>query len=87
MDGLSSSPGDERRECTLRFPLVLSDSLCVQLQRDIRRCAHPNEFTAEHLRIASSLAISASVAIQNTRFYECAEIYASELARRSSSHQ
>lgn len=45
------------------------------------------QFTAEHLRIACSLAISASVAIQNARLYECAEIYASELARRSSNLQ
>jgi len=44
----------------------------------------PHRFTAEHLRIARSLAIAASVAIQNARLYECAEIYASELNRGQS---
>jgi len=36
-------------------------------------------FTAEHFRVAESLAISAAVAIQNARLYERAEIYAAEL--------
>jgi PAS domain S-box-containing protein len=36
-------------------------------------------FTAEHFRVAQSLAISAAVAIQNARLYERAEIYAAEL--------
>ena len=47
--------------------------------------AQPNQFTTEHLRIGRSLAISASVAIQNARLYERAEIYASELNRHRSS--
>lgn len=46
--------------------------------------SHPGQFTAEHLRVARSLAPSASVAIQNARLYERAEIYASELNRRLS---
>ncbi len=39
----------------------------------------PEAFTAEHFRVAESLAISAAVAIQNARLYERAEIYAAEL--------
>jgi PAS domain S-box-containing protein len=39
----------------------------------------PNAFTAEHFRVAESLAISAAVAIQNARIHERAEIYAAEL--------
>lgn len=39
----------------------------------------PGAFTAEHFRVAESLAISAAVAIQNARLYERAEIYAAEL--------
>jgi PAS domain S-box-containing protein len=39
-------------------------------------------FTAEHLRLAKSLAIPAAVAIQNARVHERAEIYATELEAR-----
>jgi PAS domain S-box-containing protein len=38
--------------------------------------------TAEHLRLAKSLAVPAAVAIQNARVYERAEIYAAELETR-----
>ena len=41
--------------------------------------SRPRAFTAEHFRVAESLAISAAVAIQNARLYERAEIYAAEL--------
>jgi PAS domain S-box-containing protein len=41
--------------------------------------SRPGAFTAEHFRVAESLAISAAVAIQNARLYERAEIYAAEL--------
>jgi PAS domain S-box-containing protein len=41
--------------------------------------SRPRAFTAEHFRVAQSLAISAAVAIQNARLYERAEIYAAEL--------
>jgi len=44
--------------------------------------AHPGFFTHEHLRLAKSLAIPASVAIQNARLYERAEIYGTELEQR-----
>ncbi|WP_229669098.1 GAF domain-containing protein [Edaphobacter acidisoli] len=43
----------------------------------------PGHFTAEHLRIARSLAASSALAIQNARLYECSQIYAAELSRRS----
>ena len=43
---------------------------------------HLQAFTAEHLRLAKSLAIPAAVAIQNARLYERAEIYGLELEHR-----
>lgn len=42
----------------------------------------PECFTGEDLRRAELLAIPAAVAIQNSRLYECASIYGSELERR-----
>jgi GAF domain-containing protein len=42
----------------------------------------PNVFTAEHLRLARSLAVPAAVAIQNARTHELAELYAAELQVR-----
>lgn len=42
----------------------------------------PGQFRGEHLRITGSLALSASVAIQNARLYERAEIYGAELEGR-----
>lgn len=44
--------------------------------------ANPQTFTREHLRLAKSLAIPASVAIQNARLYERAEIFSAELEQR-----
>ncbi len=44
--------------------------------------SQPGHFLAEHLRITESLAASATVAIQNARLYERAEIYAAELEAR-----
>jgi PAS domain S-box-containing protein len=41
-----------------------------------------HKFTAEHFRLAKSLAIPAAVAIRNARLYERAEIYAAELQCR-----
>jgi PAS domain S-box-containing protein len=42
----------------------------------------PSILTAEHLRLAKSLAVPAAVAIQNARVHERAEIYAAELEVR-----
>jgi PAS domain S-box-containing protein len=42
----------------------------------------PNAFTQDHLRRTQLLAIPAAAAIQNSRLYERAEIYGSELQRR-----
>jgi len=42
----------------------------------------PDTFTQDHLRRAQLLAIPAAAAIQNSRLYERAEIYASEWQRR-----
>jgi PAS domain S-box-containing protein len=47
----------------------------------------PHRFTAEHQRLARSLAIPAAAAIQNARLYECAKIYGSELEKRTSDLQ
>ena len=44
--------------------------------------AVPRSFTDEDLRRTQLLAIPAAVAIQNSRLYECASIYGSELERR-----
>ena len=44
--------------------------------------AQPEQFTAEHLRLAGCLAIPATVAIENARLYERAEIYSAELEKR-----
>ena len=41
----------------------------------------PDSFTREDLRRAQLLAIPAAVAIQNSRLYECASIYGSELEK------
>jgi PAS domain S-box-containing protein len=42
----------------------------------------PDSFSSEDLRRTQLLAIPAAVAIQNSRLYECASIYGSELERR-----
>ncbi len=42
----------------------------------------PNTFTQDHLRRTQLLAIPAAAAIQNSRLYERAEIFGSELQRR-----
>src|ERR1700728_2068447 len=44
----------------------------------------PNTFTQDHLRRTQLLAIPAAAAIQNSRLYERAEIFGSELQRRLS---
>jgi GAF domain-containing protein len=55
--------------------LLASDSVLGLLSIGI---SHPNGFTAEHFRMAKSLAIPAAAAIQNARLYEWAAIYAAE---------
>lgn len=64
----------------LGIPLRSSDQVVGLLS-----AAHPNSdhFTAEHLRVIRSLAISAAVAIQNARLYERVEIFGTELDRLS----
>lgn len=42
----------------------------------------PDSFSSEDLRHIHLLAVPATVAIQNSRLYECASIYGSELERR-----
>jgi GAF domain-containing protein len=42
----------------------------------------PDQFTREHLRLAASLAIPATAAIENARLCERAEIYGAELENR-----
>jgi GAF domain-containing protein len=47
----------------------------------------PDSFTQNHLRLAKALAIPAPAAIENARLYECAQIYSTELEKRSSDLQ
>jgi PAS domain S-box-containing protein len=61
--------------CWMAVPLVVADSVLGLLSIGKTR---PRAFTAEHFRLAKSLAIPAAVAIQNARLYEWAEIYAAE---------
>jgi len=63
----------------LCVPLVASQQVLGLLSLGDTR-AH--FFTHEHLRLAKSLSIPASVAIQNARLYERAEIYGTELEQR-----
>jgi PAS domain S-box-containing protein len=44
--------------------------------------SRPDQFTPEHLRLAASLAIPATAAIENARLCERAEIYSAELEKR-----
>lgn len=46
--------------------------------------SQPGAFLDRHLRLATSLSLSAAAAIQNARLYERAEIYGSELEKRVS---
>ena len=58
------------------IPLIASEQLVGLLSVS---GATPSQFTHTHLRIAKSLSLSASIAVNNARLYERAEIYASEL--------
>jgi PAS domain S-box-containing protein len=59
----------------LAVPLVSAEAVIGLLSIG---SAQPHFFTAEHFRMAKSLAIPAAVAIQNARLYEWAAIYAAE---------
>ena len=63
----------------LSVPLIASGSTLGALAMGHRRAG---TFTHEHLRLANSLAIPASAAIQNARLYERAAIYGKELEKR-----
>ena len=63
----------------LGIPLVAAGRVLGILSLGSSR---PGIFTAEHLRLAKSLAIPAAVAIQNARTHERAELYAAELQVR-----
>lgn len=67
----------------------LHSYLCVPLVASQRTLgvlsvghSEPDSFTREDLRRAQLLAIPAAAAIQNSRLYECASIYGSELEKR-----
>lgn len=65
--------------CWMGIPLTAGGAVIGILSL----CAlQPAAFTAEHLRLAKNLAMSAAVAIQNARVHERAAIYASELEAR-----
>jgi PAS domain S-box-containing protein len=69
----------EHLQSWLGVPLVAAGQVLGILSLGSRA---PHTFTAEHLRLAKSLAIPAAVAIQNARTHERAEIYAAELEAR-----
>ena len=72
-------PPFERVRSWLGIPLIAGN----QVLGILSLAAHPAfTFTTEHLRMAKSLAVPATVAIQNARIHERAEIYASELELR-----
>jgi PAS domain S-box-containing protein len=69
----------ERLQSWLGIPLVAGGQVLGILSLGAHKL---NTFTTEHLRVAKSLAIPATVAIQNARAHERAEIYAAELELR-----
>ncbi len=83
---------DTKREAdwhTFKGHTHLRSWLCVPLVASQRTLgllsvghAQPDSFTREDLRRAQLLAIPAAAAIQNSRLYECASIYGSELEKR-----
>lgn len=83
----------KEREWTKLFPSVFPTTswLCAPLIAGDRSlgilCAEhsrPGVFTAEHVRLARSLAVSVAAAIQKARLYEQAQIYGAELEKRLS---
>jgi PAS domain S-box-containing protein len=77
--GWAQFKGHSHFHSWLCVPLIASQKLLGLL------CLGDSEadvFTQEHLRLAKSLAIPASVGIQNARLYERAEIYSAELEKQ-----
>jgi PAS domain S-box-containing protein len=62
--------------CWMGVPLMTANGMFGLLSVG---AAAPRKFTAEHLRLAKSLAVPAAAAIYNARLYEYAMIYSSEL--------
>lgn len=71
--------GDTHSRAWLSVPLVASQRTLGLLSVGHTK---PDSFTNEDLRRAHLLAIPAAAAIQNSRLYECASIYGSELEKR-----
>ena len=69
-------PPSDHIKSWLGVPLIAGNEVLGILSLGARV---PKVFTHEHLRLAKSLAIPASVAIKNARTHERAEIYAAEL--------
>lgn len=78
-EGWKTFQGHEHLRSWLSVPLVSSDEYLGFLS-----VGHtdPNRYTAEDLRRAELLAVPAAAAIMNSRLYEVAQIYGSELERR-----
>jgi PAS domain S-box-containing protein len=66
----------DRIESWVGVPLISAGSVLGILSLGAQT---PNVFAPEHLRLAKSLAVAATVAIKNARVHERAEIYAAEL--------
>jgi PAS domain S-box-containing protein len=69
----------ERVQSWLGIPLIAGGQVLGILSLGAHTAG---KFSTEHLRLAKSLAIPATVAIQNSRTHERAEIYAAELELR-----
>lgn len=86
---LLSDTKEEADWTTFKHHNHLRSWLCVPLVASHRTLGllslghtAPHSFSNEDLRRTQLLAIPAAVAIQNSRLYECASIYGSELERR-----
>jgi PAS domain S-box-containing protein len=73
------APPLDHLHCWLGIPLLAAGRVLGILSLGSNA---PHILTAEHLRLAKSLAVPAAVAIQNARAHERAEIYAAELELR-----
>lgn len=74
-------PPLEQIQSWLGIPLLASGQVIGILSLGAQK---KKTLTAEHLRLAKSLAVPAAVAIQNARIHQRAEIYAAELELRLS---
>jgi PAS domain S-box-containing protein len=78
-EGWKTFKGHKQFRSWLCVPLVASEEFLGFLSAGH---TDPNRYTQEHLRRTELLAIPAAAAIQNSRLYQTAQIYGSELEKR-----